>query len=67
MLFSLAGKSSASRLIETTPTRFVFEREGATNVPPNQAVLTRLVLSIEADALMRTEVYVDRRVCPKRA
>lgn len=61
------GNQARLALIEATPTRFVFEREGATNVLPDQAVLTRLVLSIEADALVRTEVYVDAQGLPEES
>lgn len=53
------GNQARLALVEATETSFRFEREDATNVLPDQAVLTTLVLSLEGNALVRTEVYVD--------
>jgi hypothetical protein len=53
------GNQARLRLTEASATRFRFEREDATNVLPDQSILTLLTLSLEDDALIRTETYVD--------
>jgi hypothetical protein len=59
------GNQARLRLTEASATRFRFEREDATNVLPDQSVLTVLVLSIEEGALIRTETYVGANGTPE--
>ena len=53
------GNQAVLRLTEASATSFRFERESATNVTADQAVLTTLELTLEGDALVRVETYVD--------
>jgi hypothetical protein len=59
------GNQARLRLTEASATRLRFDREDATNVLPDQSILTILVLSIEAGALVRTETYVDANGTPE--
>ncbi len=52
------GNQARLRLTHASHARFEFEREDATNLAPDQSVLTRLVLTLEDGALVRTETYV---------
>ena len=59
------GNQARLRLTEASATRFRFEREDATNVLPDQSILTILTLSLEDGALVRTETYVDAQGVPE--
>lgn len=61
------GNQARLRLTEASATRFRFEREDATNVLPEQSILTVLVLSLEDGALVRTETYVDGEGTPEES
>jgi hypothetical protein len=61
------GNQARLRLTEASATRFRFEREGATNVLPEQSILTVLVLSLDDGALVRTETYVDGAGTPEES
>ena len=59
------GNQARLRLTAATGRSFQFEREDATNVLPDQSILTLLALALEGDTLLRRETYVDAAGTPE--